>query len=1656
MRHILAFFLGSIIFLNVTAQTVTSFSEEKFVEEFTTYVQKSKREESIASSAAFVPVYNGLSASLKADVRATANGMLTNKVRNYPVFTTYIDIINLIVSKSAEGVSTEHITILKKLMDASTPSSYKQFEDYLEYLPTLFDSKALYATKTKGWYFEPNAKYSVSVEEGKPVLTFTNVTIYGLTKTDSLVIANTSGKCYPNQKEWVGKSGKMTFERAKIPAAEAFVELTDYTLGLEKTDYRFDSVYLVYPKHVEGKILGDFDEKLFSAATTSVTYPQFQSRALDLNIKNIHERITTSGGITLLGDKLIISGSPEKYATLTLSTKGKKQVTAVAQQFVVNKAKQEIVAERAEVGILLAKDSIYHPALLFRFKMDENRLSLEKEEGLNSKTPYESPYHNMTIGLNALSYHLDSTNIQFRTIDKYTGTPVSITSFDYYVPGGEMQHLTLSGKNPLQMIKAMADSYGHNNLTGYDVSGSFGYPLKEVESIIFKIAQEGFVFYDPVTKRMKVNYKTHHYMDAGKGVVDYDYMQFISNPKASNLNGILNIDSQSIKLYGIENFELSRPKQVAAFPKNNQMTLLQDRDLRFEGVLQAGNLLFKGEGIHFDYEGFKADMESVDSLIIYVQGPVDMNGEMRYVPLRSVLSDIKGALFIDSPGNRSGINKYEEYPYFESYDTAFVYFDHYDSTAYKRDNFYFAVLPFKLDSIVTTITDSIQLFGELVSADIFVPFQTYLSVQPDYTLGINEIAPASGLAIYKGAGKFFGSYYMTSKGLSGEGKIQYKQSEFSGEKIKFYQDSMYVDADTFNLIESVTADIPQANASKVAINWLPYEDKLTVDADGKPYAFYNNQLTYTGGLLYEAGVLSGIADSGGVAKYEFFGAEISSAEGTFKKDFVTTTDGTISIANAQGQDFLSGYFGSAVLNFKNGSATFDNPSDSFLVELPGMISNMQHYVWDFKIGKIKFENNEQNSQYFLLTDEALDSFQVFAKTAIYDIETGTLEAYDIEEITLADSKLIPEGKKLTILAGGKFDAINNATLVLNSKESFFTITSANLVVNSRNDFQGTGSYKYEGESGVHYVVIDEIKVHIDTNIVDKKNTEYLYSVDARGVISEEDNFRFNKEMLYKGNLFMTSTSKDIKFQGFGKLDFKQKETSSWFNLDQGIDPLNFSLKLDSLKDEYKQDVTAGLFVSPGELEVYSVIMEPVRAKTDPALHLVTGSLFKGSQEGEFIFGTADTNKTIDLSKSFMKYNDNTGAISIDGFLQWTSGMVKVKVNGFGTMEFDPATKKANGKSVIALDFPMDKLIWYEWPRDIVELNYEAKAIDYNRPEIKRAFSNLITVPADANLILEDIQSAGLFKLPVSFQPKVLLTDVELEWDEMDGNFKSVNTIGLSAIAGYPIDQQMKAYTEFGHSLGSGYMNLYFETKEGTWYFISARNGVLYALSSDSDFNDMVEGSKEKQIAAEGKKGEFIHEFSLGNLTSKVTFMSRIDEFLIRTTGKGLEVAPKVVVPQVIQDTTTIQEPMDSTIVPVLENNFEQMLKEGAPENKKVEGLPWNAPKKEVEEKIVPIEKVDTVIQDTSKTLIAPLKETKEEVTPKVEETKPEQPKTEEAKPKETKPEPPKPEENKKEPKKTQVQPEVVKPVLEEEKKEVPEEEYEEVIDGKKSKKTPKM
>jgi hypothetical protein len=1479
---------------NSQAQTPTAFPEEngEFIEAFSAHIGKSKRDESYEAAAVFTETFNNLAPEMKAVVKATAASMLKNRVRNYPVYTLYAQIVNAIVEQQAT-FSQDHITVLKDLIESARPGAYKQFENYIKYLPDLMEDRVLFKTATKRWIFPETGTYTPGVDDGRPYLEFTSVDITGMTKKDTITVYGTSGRCFPLDKDWIGQGGSYFFSRAGWLESEVSAELSNYKIDMDKADFVFDSVYFSMPAFLDGKVLGTVQEKLYSTVPQTLTYPRFASLSTDLTVKNIDERITTSGGFKLEGQRIIINGTMEQPALITFATGGRKQAEARARRFLIKLEDQEIISENAEIILYMKKDSLFHPALIFVYNMALNELKLQRSEGIASNLPYKSTYHKMDMGFNTVLWNLDSTFIKLETVSSYTSDPVQFTSYDHYVPQGELKYLTLTGRNPLQMIRDLADSYGTMDLHGGDLAGMMGYPLQQIENVLYKLTKDGFIYYDPKSKRMTVDYKTFHYMDAGTGEFDYDHLLFRSDPKGSNLNGVISIDSQVVIIKGVQTFDLSKLKRVTLTPGESDVTLTADRDLEMEGKLSAGKLDFKGKGMHFDYDGFKVEMRSVDTLQIYVKGKeLDQFGEYPDVPLRSVISDVKGSLYVDDPGNKSGLADYPEYPYFESYDTAYVFFDdNYDSTKFPREQFYFAIYPFTLDSISKTITDSLAFYGQFVSGDIFNPFETFISVQKDLTLGIDEISPAGGLAIYKDAGQFFGNYKLREKGLLGDGRITYRKSELRSAMFDFNTDSLYAKLDTFFMVADAASDVPQSQIGRSFGYWWPYEDSMLVMKDRRNFQMYDGALSYSGNLIYHNGSLYGISDTVELARHRLDQGRLYSRTTEFGKDIFQAGNANLEIFMEGSEKPVVNVSGvDAEINMATAQGAMTTVSDTIITTIRNnqLITDFREIKWDIEGEKVTFRNNETLDHFFTSTYPAYDSLKFNAASATYDIIENKTTADGVTDITVADSKLIPPGQRLIIQQGGTIEPMSNATLVLNREGEYHTINNADLLIRSKNDFSGTGSYFYETATGDPYTIsIDEITVREDTTGTGGKKKgeeeEVSYFVQARGVIPEEDFFRLDEQFFYKGNAYIYSNDKDIKFDGYGKLDLKQNEASSWFNLNQGIDPGNFSLAIDSLINETRQNVVAGLFVSPGELEVYSAIMNPKRSSKDPALFQVKGSLFKGENSGEYVFGQEAAVNGEDAAGTIMRYNDNTGVIDIDGAISWVSGIPMVSVAGFGNLTYDPRTKATKATSSIAIDFPMDESIWYQLPRDIVEYQDNIKMLDYDRPEIKRMLRYFIPDENDAEVIIGDIEAEGYFQLPADFPYKMLLTDVELNWDPVDGNFKSTNTIGISAINKYPIDLRVKAYTEFGYSLGTNYMNLYFETSSGEWYFFSTKRGKMYVLSSDQSFNDIVVNSDNKEVRA-SKKGEVLYEFQPGNLTSKLTFMQRFDDYLLRTGG----------------------------------------------------------------------------------------------------------------------------------------------------------------------------
>ncbi len=111
---------------------------------------------------------------------------------------------------------------------------------------------------------------------------------------------------------------------------------------------------------------------------------------------------------------------------------------------------------------------------------------------------------------------------------------------------------------------------------------------------------------------------------------------------------------------------------------------------------------------------------------------------------------------------------------FDCVKESFVYYDNsrIQSGAYGRDDFFFKVEPFKLDSLDNFVANNIELDGTLFSGGIFPDIVRPLKVQPDYSLGFEMATSSAGLAAYKGKSNFTDKVVLNYKGLQGDGRVE--------------------------------------------------------------------------------------------------------------------------------------------------------------------------------------------------------------------------------------------------------------------------------------------------------------------------------------------------------------------------------------------------------------------------------------------------------------------------------------------------------------------------------------------------------------------------------------------------------------------------------------------------------------------------------------------------------------------------------------------------------------------------------------------------------------------------------------------------------------------------------------------------------------------
>lgn len=127
----------------------------------------------------------------------------------------------------------------------------------------------------------------------------------------------------------------------------------------------------------------------------------------------------------------------------------------------------------------------------------------------------------------------------------------------------------------------------------------------------------------------------------------------------------MNLDSRDLTIHGIPVIFLSDSQNVRLVPRENSITMKRDRSFEFDGVVDAGLVRFSGDNFYFKYDSFKIAMKNIDSMQFSVlSGQYNEYGEPVLNRIHNAIEIMTGALLIDDPNNKSGLEDYPQYPTF--------------------------------------------------------------------------------------------------------------------------------------------------------------------------------------------------------------------------------------------------------------------------------------------------------------------------------------------------------------------------------------------------------------------------------------------------------------------------------------------------------------------------------------------------------------------------------------------------------------------------------------------------------------------------------------------------------------------------------------------------------------------------------------------------------------------------------------------------------------------------------------------------------------------------------------------------------------------------------------------------------------------------------
>jgi hypothetical protein len=1436
----------------------------------------------------------------------TCNLMESKKLHPFPELYNYVySMYSIVVKRQTLASYRAWHGSVEQLLNSK---NINRFKDFIELSSDFFSKSVIAESPNHAWYYI-GGNFAFDVAD-KPIMKFDSGKLVCLVKNtsettkkdkpfhDSIVVEGSKGTYDPFLKKYVGRGGKIYWEKVGLAKEVSNATLYGYDIPMKSTNLSCDSVLLVTP-YFSKPILGKLTDRAF-VITREIdkTFPYFVSFDKRLFIKNIKEGIDYEGGFSLQGASFEGVGTPKDPAKVIIYKDGKKFVKLSSLNVSIDPKK--IISPSSQVAIYIGQnDSISHPGLDINYNIEHNSIDFARGKVGTSAAPFSSSYHGLDIYVPKIVWKKGVEELQF-TYDFGISQEQRIAKFESKNLFDSKLYERLNAMEKVHPLVAISDFCNQTNETILNegkLASALNKTIEQAKQMMLELNSLGFINYDPESKVIVVNQKLFNFVQARADQIDYDNLIFISDMRPKKIEGrseeeiskdenlrrlnqlfqqqaeerrtlpnfgTMSLTSLELNLDAVDQVALSEIQKMVVFPKQAKITIQKNRDFKFSGWLNAGKMEVETYDAKYVYEDNKVKLFKTGSSLFKVT-PLSENDGKRAIPMGSALSGIEGDLLVDDPTNRSGKNKkITDFPKINVTNHVKVYYAQKSlfKGAYDSARFYFDVYPFTLDSLDNFKENAFRINGELNSAGIFPIIKQELRIMPDYSFGFTQEAPKGGYDFYGTGAKYENKIVLSNNGLQGSGKIDFIKSTSISKSLTFLPDSTVGYAVFENKPVEAGVQYPDVKSQKAYICYLPKGNKLKAYSTDIPLSFFNDEAKLDGTAV--------VAPEGmtGNGTMNFAVASTGSRLFKFSRWDMNADTSFFNILNKSGIDndreekySLTTDNIKSHISFKDRIGNFVSNAGKTIVSFPvnQYDCTMDKFDWFMDKDQIDLRTNDKNlvashdenliSNMFSINPRQ-DSLQFRTSKALFDLKNNILNCLDAKYIDVADARIYPDSGRVVIHKRAKMDPLEKSKIIANRTTRYHQFLKSSTIISSRNSYSARGEYPYyDADSNLTMIQMESI------------NVDSVFQTVAFGKINEIDTFKLSPQFEYFGGVKINAPTPLIAFKGSTRIKHNcDKFSRSWMAFQSEIDPKNIQIPVsENMKTVDNKAISAGVLwrdtPSQDSIKMYPTFLSPMKSEKDPVVISSFGFLQYNKDSSQFQIASLDKLKDYSIVGNVIALN--TKKCSLIGIGKVNLGMDygDLSVDAFGTVQYDQESGKTSMDLTLKYNIPLDKSVM-DIAKEKIITEESASVIDIPSTNIFDAVAAWSDYKTAQKMKETFIEKAEIKKVPSEFDNSILLTGVKITSFEskknQDRGLISVgDNGGIFSMYGDVVNKAIPIKLTFSQVYSENvsgdrfclYLNAAVSKDYYFEYSMTKKDGDMKVFSEDEDFGNKLNGLK---------------------------------------------------------------------------------------------------------------------------------------------------------------------------------------------------------------------